>query len=68
MLTKLSYLIDNPWSNALDRAKQAGAVLADILINRRLGVRPVSLVGFSLGARVIFFALIELAKIGRAHV
>ncbi|KAK4698949.1 hypothetical protein P7C70_g7321, partial [Phenoliferia sp. Uapishka_3] len=62
MLTKLSYLIDNPWSNALDRAKQAGAVLADILINRRLGVRPVSLVGFSLGARVIFFALIELAK------
>ena len=62
MLTKLSYLIDNPWSNALDRAKQAGAVLADVLINRRLGVRPVSLVGFSLGARVIFFALIELAK------
>ncbi|GAA5905705.1 uncharacterized protein JCM6883_005418 [Sporobolomyces salmoneus] len=62
MLTKLSYLIDNPWSNALDRARQAGAVLADILLNRRLGVRPVSLVGFSLGARVIFFALIELAK------
>lgn len=62
VLTKLSYLIDNPWSNALDRARQAGAVLADILLNRRLGVRPVSLVGFSLGARVIFFALIELAK------
>ncbi|GAA6014548.1 hypothetical protein JCM11491_004536 [Sporobolomyces phaffii] len=62
MLTKLSYLIDNPWSNALDRARQAGAVLADILLNRRLGVRPVSLVGFSLGARVIFFALVELAK------
>ncbi|SDA03820.1 BZ3501_MvSof-1269-A2-R1_Chr3-2g05709 [Microbotryum saponariae] len=62
MLTKLSYLIDNPWSNALDRARQAGAVLADILINRQLGVRPVSLVGFSLGARVIFYALVELAK------
>ncbi|KAM0754873.1 DUF726-domain-containing protein [Meredithblackwellia eburnea MCA 4105] len=62
MLTKLSYLIDNPWSNALDRARQAGSVLADILINRRLGVRPVSLVGFSLGARVIFYALVELAK------
>ncbi|GAA6051497.1 hypothetical protein JCM3770_004563 [Rhodotorula araucariae] len=62
MLTKLSYLIDNPWSNSLDRAVQAGAVLADILLNRRLGVRPVSLVGFSLGARVIFFALVELAK------
>ncbi|GAA6000303.1 hypothetical protein JCM10207_007949 [Rhodosporidiobolus poonsookiae] len=62
MLTKLSYLIDNPWSNALDRARQAGQVLADILLNRRLGVRPVSLIGFSLGARVIFFALVELAK------
>lgn len=62
MLTKLSYLIDNPWSNALDRARQAGAVLADILLNRRLGVRPVSLIGYSLGARVIFFALLELAK------
>lgn len=62
MLTKLGYLIDNPWSNALDRARQAGSVLADILIHRHLGVRPVSLVGFSLGARVIFFALVELAK------
>lgn len=62
MLTKLSYLIDNPWSNALDRARQAGAVLADILLNRRLGVRPVSLIGYSLGARVVFFALLELAK------
>ncbi|GAA5887434.1 hypothetical protein JCM6882_002527 [Rhodosporidiobolus microsporus] len=62
MLTKLSYLIDNPWSNALDRAVQAGQVLADILLNRRLGVRPVSLIGYSLGARVIFFALVELAK------
>lgn len=62
VLTKLSYLIDNPWSNALDRARQAGAVLADILLNRRLGVRPVSLIGYSLGARVIFFALLELAK------
>ncbi|GAA96521.1 uncharacterized protein L969DRAFT_493762 [Mixia osmundae IAM 14324] len=62
MLTKLGYLIDNPWSNALDRAKAAGAVLADVLKNRSLGVRPVSLVGFSLGARVIFYALKELAR------
>jgi hypothetical protein len=62
VLTKLGYLIDNPWSNALDRSRQAGAVLADILMNRHLGVRPVSLIGFSLGARVIFYALVELAK------
>lgn len=62
MLTKLGYLIDNPWSNALDRARQAGQVLAQILINRSLGIRPVSLIGFSLGARVIFYALVALAK------
>ncbi|PPQ89966.1 hypothetical protein CVT25_009606 [Psilocybe cyanescens] len=62
ILTKLGYLIDNPWSNALDRAKSAGKVLADVLINRHLGVRPITLIGFSLGARVIFYALLELAK------
>jgi len=62
VLTKLGYLIDNPWNNALDRAKAAGSVLADVLIRRHLGVRPVTLIGFSLGARVIFYALLELAK------
>ncbi|KAI0094238.1 hypothetical protein BDY19DRAFT_10660 [Irpex rosettiformis] len=62
ILTKLGYLIDNPWNNALDRAKAAGSVLADVLIQRFLGVRPVTLIGFSLGSRVIFYALLELAK------
>ncbi|KAJ7696719.1 hypothetical protein B0H17DRAFT_929057 [Mycena rosella] len=62
ILTKLGYLIDNPWNNALDRAKAAGSVLADVLMQRHLGVRPITLIGFSLGARVIFYALIELAK------
>ncbi|KAI0297558.1 hypothetical protein B0F90DRAFT_1738079 [Multifurca ochricompacta] len=62
ILTKLGYLIDNPWNNALDRAKAAGSVLADILVQRHLGVRPITLIGFSLGARVIFYALLELAK------
>ncbi|KIP03909.1 hypothetical protein PHLGIDRAFT_129851 [Phlebiopsis gigantea 11061_1 CR5-6] len=62
ILTKLGYLIDNPWSNALDRAKSAGRVLADVLIHRQLGVRPITLIGFSLGSRVIFYALLELAR------
>jgi hypothetical protein len=61
-LTKLGYLIDNPWSNALDRSWHAGQVLADVLISRHAGVRPISLIGFSLGARAIFYALEELAK------
>ncbi|KAH7868552.1 uncharacterized protein C8R40DRAFT_823611 [Lentinula edodes] len=64
ILTKLGYLIDNPWSNALDRARAAGLVLASVLRSRQLGVRPITLIGFSLGARVIFYALLELAKSG----
>lgn len=59
----MSYLIDNPWSNALDRSKAAGLVLADTLLHRHVGVRPVSLIGFSLGARAIFYALAELARV-----
>ncbi|KAJ3925778.1 MAG: hypothetical protein NXY57DRAFT_979385 [Lentinula lateritia] len=64
ILTKLGYLIDNPWSNALDRAHAAGLVLASVLRSRQLGVRPITLIGFSLGARVIFYALLDLAKTG----
>ncbi len=37
-------------------------VLADALISRHAGVRPITLIGFSLGARAIFYALAELAK------
>ncbi|TFK56940.1 DUF726-domain-containing protein [Heliocybe sulcata] len=62
ILTKLGYLIDNPWNNALDRAKAAGSVLADVLMQRHLGVRPITLIGFSLGARMIFYCLQELAR------
>ncbi|MCO5605213.1 hypothetical protein L7F22_059393 [Adiantum nelumboides] len=61
-LTKLGYFIDNPWSNALDRAHACGLILADVLSRRQLGVRPITLVGFSLGARAIFYCLVELAQ------
>ncbi|CAL5867590.1 uncharacterized protein PFLUO_LOCUS1809 [Penicillium psychrofluorescens] len=64
VLTKLSYLIDNPWSVSLDRAYSAGLIMADSLRDRNLGNRPVTLLGFSLGARVIFYCLRELADRG----
>ena len=64
VLTKLAYLIDNPWTVSLDRANMAGLILADSLIDRNLGVRPITLVGFSLGSRVIFSCLRELANKG----
>jgi hypothetical protein len=64
VLSKLSYLIDNPWTVSLARANLAGLILADSLAERNLGNRPITLVGFSLGSRVIFSCLKELAKKG----
>lgn len=64
VLTKLSYLIDNPWAVSLDRATAAGLILADSLIDRNLGARPITLVGYSLGSRVIYSCLQELARKG----
>ncbi|OJD17911.1 hypothetical protein AJ78_02016 [Emergomyces pasteurianus Ep9510] len=61
-LLKLSHIIDNPFSIAKIRADKAGQVLADALINRAQGERPVTLIGYSLGARVIFSCLISLAR------
>ncbi|CUM66905.1 uncharacterized protein PRCAT00004590001 [Priceomyces carsonii] len=63
-LSKLSYLLDNPWNVSLDRAWKAGKIMADVLISGNMGVRPITLVGFSLGARVIYSCLIELARRG----
>lgn len=64
VLTKLSYLIDNPWNSSLTRANAAGLILADSLMDHNLGKRPITLLGFSLGSRVIFSCLKELAEKG----
>lgn len=64
ILAKISYLIDNPWTVSLARADATGLILADSIIDRNLGVRPITLVGFSLGSRVIFSCLKELARRG----
>ncbi|RMX90634.1 hypothetical protein D0868_14464 [Hortaea werneckii] len=61
-LLKVSRIIDNPWSVANYRATKAGEVLADALINKAQGERPVTLVGYSLGAKVIFTCLQRLAE------
>ncbi|KXT13877.1 hypothetical protein AC579_2398 [Pseudocercospora musae] len=64
ILAKISYLIDNPWTTACARGDAAGLILADSIIDRNLGMRPITLVGFSLGSRVIFACLRELARRG----
>ncbi|KAL9662253.1 hypothetical protein QQ045_027085 [Rhodiola kirilowii] len=53
-LVTASDLIDSKWAIALDRSDKAGALLAEVLLKGLQGNRPVTLVGFSLGARVIF--------------
>ncbi|KAK7754926.1 hypothetical protein SLS62_003010 [Diatrype stigma] len=61
-LVKVSRVIDNPWSVANHRAQKAGEVLADALVNRAQGERPVTLVGYSLGAKVVYACLQQLAE------
>jgi len=54
--------IDSSWTMATERADRAGIELAKSLIDSIAGHRPVVLVGFSMGARVIYSCLKELAK------
>lgn len=61
-LLKIATVLDNPFSVAKIRAEKAGEVLADALINRVQGERPVTLVGYSLGARLIYSCLHKLAE------
>lgn len=61
-LISMANIIDNPWGVCIGRSAQAGKHLADVLMSRKQGKRPASLIGFSLGARVIFFCLQELAS------
>ena len=61
-LLKVSRIIDNPWSVASYRAQKAGEVLADAIMNKAQGERPVTLCGYSLGAKVIYICLQRLAE------
>eukprot|EP00079_Xenopus_tropicalis_P028228 XP_012823056.1 PREDICTED: transmembrane and coiled-coil domain-containing protein 4 isoform X1 [Xenopus tropicalis] len=61
-LITVASVIDNPWGVCLSRSAEVGKHLAHILLSRQQGRRPVTLIGFSLGARVIYFCLQELAQ------
>lgn len=47
MLLSLSEVIDNAWSVAANKSRLAGKILADALISRAHGSRPITLVGYS---------------------
>lgn len=61
-IRKVLKIVDSPFGIAKMRAMKAGEVLADALIERVQGERPVSLVGMSLGSRVIYSCLLALAR------
>lgn len=61
-VARAARLIDNPFSLALQKSVKAGRVLADALCNKVQGERPVTLLGYSMGARVIVSCLEELAE------
>jgi hypothetical protein len=61
-LLKMATSIDNPFALARNRSEKAGEVLADALINKAQGERPVTLIGYSLGSRVIYSCLKSLAE------
>lgn len=54
--------VDNPFSRGHNRSCKAGRILADALINKVQGERPVTLIGYSLGATAIHACLQSLAE------
>lgn len=61
-MAKAAKVVDNPFSIARSRSEKAGRVLARALVAKVQGERPVTLLGYSLGARVIYTCLDELAN------
>ncbi|PYH44188.1 DUF726 domain protein [Aspergillus saccharolyticus JOP 1030-1] len=61
-LLKVARVADNPFSVAKARADKTGEALADALISKVQGERSVTLIGYSMGSRVIFSCLQTLAK------
>jgi len=61
--------LDNAWLVCSERARLAGQCLAHVLADRqRVGQRPVTLVGHSMGARLILYCMLELYKLGEFNV
>ena len=57
-------LIENAWAVAIDRSDKAGKLLAHVLMAGGTAGRPVTLLAHSMGARLVFSALLELCRCG----
>lgn len=60
-------VLDNYWSMATAAADEAGELLADALLSGAHGSRPVVLVGYSVGGRVVASCLKALGKVANSR-
>ncbi|KAF0699158.1 Aste57867_10253 [Aphanomyces stellatus] len=68
MVVNLCNMIDSEWTMAMSRADTCGVLLAKALMERQQGLRPVSLIGYGMGARLIFSCLKHMAAQGDSGV
>jgi hypothetical protein len=61
-LVNAANMIDGTWTLAVERSDEAGKELARSLLFSTAGHRPVTLAGFSFGARAIYSCLKELSR------
>ena len=63
-LVSAANMIDGTWTLAVERADEAGVELANSLLESasNVGMRPVTLMGYSMGARVIYKCLKEFTR------
>lgn len=61
-LVRLANMIDGSWTLAIERSDEAGKELARSLLFSQAGRRPITLIGYSMGARAIYSCLKELAQ------
>eukprot|EP00659_Diplonema_papillatum_P007706 gene7706-11835_t len=61
-LIQAADIIDSTYLILNNKAKEAGGLLAQMLLEKAQGERPVTLIGVSLGANVVYHALQALAK------
>eukprot|EP00878_Enallax_costatus_P040084 GHUV01046067.1.p1 GENE.GHUV01046067.1~~GHUV01046067.1.p1 ORF type:complete len:181 (+),score=32.27 GHUV01046067.1:281-823(+) len=64
LTTAMKVAFGNRWLVALRRAQLAGKMLAMQLLQGCHGGRPVTLIGCSMGARLVFHCLLELSRVG----
>ncbi|KAJ0412512.1 hypothetical protein ATCC90586_006879 [Pythium insidiosum] len=66
-LLRAADIIDNIWVLMMNNADASGKLLAETLRRREQGLRPVTLIGYGMGARLIFMCLKKLSKYDDCH-